>query len=141
MFWSHKKRQPWQLGAEGRAYYEEQARILRPNTFARIHRNERVSSESIFILPEQWDACVGSSRTPLLSGGVLYLGVDVSVKSDNGAVVGVSWDKQGQKIVVATHKAWRPTKAQPVNLQDIQDYILELRSRHRIVRVYADRCK
>src|SRR5688572_8837404 len=141
MFWSHKKRQPWQLGAEGRAYYEEQARILRPNTFARIHRNEWVSSESIFILPEQWDACVGSSRTPLLSGGVLYLGVDVSVKSDNGAVVGVSWDKQGQKIVVATHKAWRPTKAQPVNLQDIQDYILELRSRHRIVRVYADRCK
>jgi hypothetical protein len=50
MFWSHRKRQPWQLGVEGRAYYEEQARILRPNTFARFHRNEWVSSESVFYL-------------------------------------------------------------------------------------------
>jgi phage terminase large subunit-like protein len=138
MFWSHKKRQPWQLGMEGRAYYEEQARILRPNTFARLHRNEWVSSESVFILPEQWDACVDPARTPLLSAGVLYLGADIGVKSDNAAVVGVSWDKQGQKIVLATHKAWRPTKTQPVNLQEIEDHILDLRRRHRIVRVYAD---
>ena len=86
MFWSHRRRQPWQLGGEGKAYYDEQARILRPNTFARIHRNEWVSSESVFILPEQWDACVEPSRTPLLSGAVLYLGVDIGVKSDNAAV-------------------------------------------------------
>jgi phage terminase large subunit-like protein len=90
---------------------------------------------SVFILPEQWDACVDSARTPLLSGGGLYLGVDVGVKSDNAAVVGVTWDKPGQKIILATHKAWTPTKTQPVNLQEIEDYVLELRRRHRIVRV------
>jgi phage terminase large subunit-like protein len=138
MFWSHKRRQPWQLGAEGRAYYQEQERILRPNTFRRIHKNEWVSSESVFITPEQWAACVDASRSPLLSGGALYLGVDVGVKSDNAAVVAVAWDKQGQKIALATHRAWRPTKTQPVNLQDIEDHILELRKRHRIARVYAD---
>jgi hypothetical protein len=53
-------------------------------------------------------------------------------------VVGVTWDKKAQKIVLATHKAWRPTRTQPVNLQDVEDYILELRKRHRIVRLYAD---
>jgi phage terminase large subunit-like protein len=125
-------------GSRGRAYYDEQQRILRPNTYARIHRNEWVSSESVFILPEQWDACVDPSRTPLLSGGVLYLGVDIGVKSDNAAVVGVTWDKQGQKLVLAIHRAWRPTKTQPVNLQDVEDYVLDLRRRHRIVRLYAD---
>jgi phage terminase large subunit-like protein len=61
----------------------------------------------------------------------------LGVKSDNAAVVGVRWNKQGRKLILATHKAWRP-KAQPVNLQDIEDYILKLRRRHRIVRVYAD---
>jgi hypothetical protein len=85
------------MGAEGRAYYDEQQRILRPNTYARIHRNEWVSSESVFILPEQWDACVDPSRTPLLSGGVLYLCVDIGVKSDNAAVIGVMWDKARAK--------------------------------------------
>jgi phage terminase large subunit-like protein len=138
MFWSHKRRQPWQLGAEGRAYYAEQARILRPNTMARLHENRWVSSESVFILPQQWLACVDPSRSPLLSGGILYLGVDVGVKSDNAAVVGVTWDKKAEKIALATHRAWRPTKTQPVNLQDIEDYILDLRKRHRVVRLYAD---
>jgi phage terminase large subunit-like protein len=138
MFWSHKRRQPWQLGAAGKAYYDEQARILRPNTMLRLHSNQWVSSESVFILPEQWQACVDLSLSPLLSGGLLYLGVDVGVKSDNAAVVGVAWDTEAQKIVLATHRVWRPTKTQPVNLQEIEDYILELRKRHRIVKLYAD---
>jgi phage terminase large subunit-like protein len=137
-FWSHRRRQPWQLGAEGRAYYAEQERILRPNTFRRLHGNEWVSSESIFILPEQWQACVDPSRSPLLSGGVLYVGVDIGVKSDNAAVVGVTWDPRAQKIALAIHRAWRPTKTQPVNLEDVENFILELRRRHRIVRLYAD---
>jgi phage terminase large subunit-like protein len=138
MFWSHKRRQPWQLGAEGRAYYAEQQRSLRPNTFARLHRNEWVSSETVFILPEQWDACVDYARNPILSGVALYLGIDVGVKSDNAAVVGVTWERTSQKLFLATHKVWRPTKNQPVKLQDIEDYILEIRRRHPIAKVYAD---
>ena len=43
-----------------------------------------------------------------------------------------------KKIFLATHKVWRPTRQDPVNLRDIEDYILELRKRHRVVKVYAD---
>src|SRR5262249_30192245 len=138
MFWSHKRRLPEQLTPEARAYYAEQKNMLRPLTYLRLHENRWVSSESTFIDREQWLACVDPSRVPLLSGGVLYLGVDVGIKSDNAAVVSVQWDKPGQKIVVANHRVWRPTREQPVNLQDIEDYILELRKRHRIVRVFID---
>ena len=136
MFWSHRRRQPWQLGAEGKAYYAEQERILRANTFRRIHRNEWVSSESVFILPELWDACVDPSHRPLLSGCTLYIGVDIGIKSDNAAVVGVVRD--GERIMLATHRVWRPTKTQPVNVNDVEDYIEELSLRHRIARLYAD---
>jgi hypothetical protein len=51
MFWSHTPRQPWQTGPAGEKYYAEQRRSLRPATFARLHRNEWVSSESTFLTP------------------------------------------------------------------------------------------
>jgi hypothetical protein len=105
MFWSHTGRQPW----HSKAYFEEERRTLRPNQFARLHRNEWVSSESVFITPEQWDRCVDSLRTPMLVRAALYLGVDVGVKSDNAGVVGVTWDKKSQKLVLAwrTPQSWR----------------------------------
>src|SRR5262245_21608602 len=138
MFWSHKRRMPEQLTPEARVYYVEQRNMLRPLTYLRLHENRWVSSESTFITREQWLACVDPSRVPLLSGGVLYVGVDIGVKSDNAAVVGVQWDKHGQKITVANHRVWRPTREFPVSLEDVENHILELRKRHRIVRVYAD---
>lgn len=132
MFWSHKHRQPWQT----KAYYEEQKRILRPNTFARLHRNEWVSSEGVFILPEQWAACVDPKRTPLLSGGALFVGVDIGIKSDTSAVVGVI--REGERIAIALHRVWRPTKMQPVNLADVEAFIVELAAKHRLVKLLAD---
>jgi hypothetical protein len=54
MFWSHTPRQPWQTAE----YYAEQARLLRPATYARLHRNEWVSGESAFLTPELWDGAV-----------------------------------------------------------------------------------
>jgi phage terminase large subunit-like protein len=138
MFWSHKHRQPWQVGTEGRSYYAEQARILRPNTFARLHRNEWVSSESVFILPEQYDACVDPTRTPLLSGAALYLGLDLATKSDTAALVGTTWEPKTGRLILATHRVWRPTRKEPVQLADVEQHILDLRKRHRIAKLYAD---
>jgi hypothetical protein len=60
MFWSHTPRQPWQTPT----YYAEQERVLRPATFARLHRNEWVAAEDKFITPDLWDACVDADRTP-----------------------------------------------------------------------------
>jgi hypothetical protein len=62
MFWSHTARQPWQT----EAYYREQARSLRPSTFARLHRNEWVSPDSKFITAALRDECVDPAHHPLL---------------------------------------------------------------------------
>jgi hypothetical protein len=83
MFWTHKGRQPWQLGRAGRKYYEEQQRILRPGTFKRLHQNEWVSAESAFITGEMWDAITDESLNPSLTGERLYVGVDIGIKSDS----------------------------------------------------------
>jgi len=138
MFWSHRRRQPWQVGPEGRAYYAEQRRILRPNTFRRLHGNEWVSAESQFISAEQWDAIVDESRSPILAGASVCLGIDIGVKSDTSAVVGAGWDNDGKKVIVAFHKIWRPTKGHPVILGDVKDYIKEVSQRHAIRKAVAD---
>jgi phage terminase large subunit-like protein len=62
MFWSHVSRQDWQTPA----YYAEQARILRPATYARLHRNEWVNPESRFITAELWDGCIDPAHHPVL---------------------------------------------------------------------------
>jgi phage terminase large subunit-like protein len=136
MFWSHTPRQPWQLGVEGRAYYAEQKRILRPNTFRRLHRNEWVSSEGTFILPEAWDSIVDKSITPMLSGGALHLGIDIGVKNDSTGVVGVV--REGDKVRVALHRCWKPWLGHPVNLDSVEEYISGLKQNHSIVGAFAD---
>src|SRR5262249_39390338 len=60
MFWSHTPRMPWQTPA----YYAEQQRDLRPATFARLHRNEWVAAEGVFITPDLWDSNVDPTPAP-----------------------------------------------------------------------------
>jgi phage terminase large subunit-like protein len=138
MFWSHKRRQPWQLGREGRAYYDEQRRILRPGTFKRLHENEWVSSESAFITAEAWDAITDYSINPLLTGGSLYLGLDLGIKSDYAALVAVAWHEDGKRLVIANHKVWKPTKSQPVNLADVESHIKNMARLHSVRKIYCD---
>jgi phage terminase large subunit-like protein len=135
MFWSHTGRMPWHT----KRYFENEAADLRPTTFARLHRNEWVSSESTFILPEQWAACVDPNRTPMLGGYLdTYWGVDLGIKSDWGAVVGVTYDRYLNKVVIVQHKAWRPTKLEPVRLSDVEEFLLALKQKFKIMRIYVD---
>jgi phage terminase large subunit-like protein len=126
------------LEERGRAYYAEQRRILRPNTFKRLHENQWVSAESVFITPELWDACVDESHSPILYGATIHVGVDLGVKSDSSAVVAVSWNESGKKLMTAFHKIWKPTKGAPVNLDDVKDYIREMCERHSVQSIFAD---
>ena len=62
------------------------------NISAPSHRNEWVSSESRFIEPEVYDACVDSFLREDLTGA-LFLGVDVGLKSDSTAIVAVRYQE------------------------------------------------
>jgi phage terminase large subunit-like protein len=140
MFWSHTPRQPWQTGERGARYYAEQARILRPSTFARLHRNEWVNPESRFITDALWDGCVDPAHHPLVvrrPGVRVYVAVDAGIKDDTAAVVKVYWD--GDRLVLAGHRIWQPSPAAPLDLEaTIETYLRELHARFSLARVVCD---
>lgn len=135
MFWSHTPRQPWQTPA----YYAEQARLLRPTTFQRLHRNEWTTAEAAFITAEMWDACVDADRQPRAASDqlVLFLGIDGSVTGDNAATMYVAWE--GDRLVLVRHRIWHPTKAEPLDIEaTIEADVLATRERFRLKRALAD---
>jgi hypothetical protein len=63
MFWSHQPVAPWQ----SQAWLDEQRRSLRPNQYLRQIENRFVTSESAFLPPGSWDACIDDKLTPVIS--------------------------------------------------------------------------
>lgn len=134
MFWSHTARQPWQTPE----YYAEQRRSLRPNTYLRLHENRWVSAESSFLLPEFWDGCVAPEWGPCWPTkdiGV-FVGVDAATKHDCCAVVGVLRDDE--QIVLAWHRIWRNTPQDPLDLCEVEQYVLEQAERFHLMQVLVD---
>ena len=128
MFWSHVPRQPWQTGEVGARYYAEQRRLLRPNTFARLHENRWTSAESAFVTAEQYDACLEPTWSALdpTKAHPLWVGVDASTKRDSTAVVAVLRDEVENLVVVAQHRVWTPSAHHPVDLEAVESYLLDL---------------
>jgi len=122
MYWSHSGRQPWLMGKEGEEYYQSQQRILRPNQFQRLHRNEWVNSESAFISPEVYAACVVDGH-PDLSGS-LFIGVDAAVRKDNAAIICLKYADDSDQLVLADYKIWKPLPGQPINLEASVEFYL-----------------
>lgn len=135
MFWSHTARQPWQT----ERYYTSQRAILRPSTFARLHENRWISSESTFITPELWDACVDAEHRPLLPSRHEdeFVAVDIGLKSDNAAVVRVR--RRKNQIILAGYRLWKPTQREPLNLEEtVEAYLREIRTQYIVRRILID---
>ena len=122
-----------------RSYYTEQRRSLRPTTYRRLHQNDWVTAESTFLTPELWDACVDPAHRPLLPSkdDAEFVAVDVGLKSDNAAVVRVR--VRENRIVLAGYRLWKPTKAEPLNLEEtIETYLREVRVQNWVRRILID---
>lgn len=135
MFWSHTPRQPWQTAA----YYASQRQILRPSTFARLHENTWISNESTFITPDLWDGCVDPGHRPLLPSKHEneFVAVDIGLKSDNAAVVRVR--RRGNQLVLAGYRLWKPTKSEPLNLEEtVEAYLRETHEQNAVRLILVD---
>jgi len=135
VYWDHEPRLPWQTPA----YYETQQRTLRPATYQRLHENRWTSAESTFLTPELWDPCVDRDATPLLptTDHPLFVGVDASTKHDSSAVVAVRRD--GERLVLAAHRIWRPSPEHPLDLEaTIEQYLRDLHARYRVKAILCD---
>jgi phage terminase large subunit-like protein len=95
--------------AQHKAYYQEQRETLRANTYRRLHLNEWVSSESVFILPELWEACVDPDLRPLTAGGDEWVavGLDLAIRPGGDDAVAIGLYGAGDKIATAFVKVWK----------------------------------
>jgi len=137
VYWDHEPRMPWQTPE----YYAAQKRSLRPGTYLRLHENRWTTAETVFITPELWDPCVEPDHRPLLPAArgrspVLFLGVDAGIKHDSSAVVGVYWN--GERLCLACHRIWKPSKENPMDLTLIEKHLWELCRKFRVGRILAD---
>ena len=65
------------------------------------------------------------------------VGVDIGVKSDNAAVVRVR--RRENRIVLAGYRLWKPTKAEPLNIEEtVEAHLLELHAQGFIRRILVD---
>ena len=134
-FWDHKNRQKWQT----KAYLKQQRGRLRPGTYRRLHLNEWTSGEESFIDMDLWDACIEKKHRPALPNKEveLIIGVDIGISHDTCAVVGVMKDKD--KIKLACHRKWQPTKKNPIDLEEtVEAYIKELDKSYTVREVRYD---
>ena len=139
-YWDHEPRMPWQT----HDYYQSQMAQLRPIQFRRLHMNEWGSMEDIFVPIELWE------KSEVLEGPLQYLtgdparaypisvGVDVGIKRDSSAVVGMYIDLSTNKVCLAFHRIWKPTKGHPINPKDIQDYIEGMSKELKIASIVCD---
>ncbi|HKZ83132.1 MAG TPA: hypothetical protein VJ793_05695 [Anaerolineae bacterium] len=113
---------------EAAAYYADQRVQLRQTAFRRMHLNERTEDEEAFITAAQYDACVDHRLAPLLPNSriALFGGLDLATKHDNAAAIFVYFDDDTNQIVTALHRVWKPTTGHPVDLSEVEAYLLKL---------------
>jgi phage terminase large subunit-like protein len=141
-YWDTEPRMPWQTTE----YYDQQRAELRPSDYLRLHENQWVTTHEAFIPIEWWDEC-----SKAFDKSVMYLedspyrtwpvimGVDIGVKSDCSAVVGVCYDFKRKKAIVAFHKIWLPTPGEDLDLENtVEKYIMEMSQKMRVAEIAYD---
>jgi phage terminase large subunit-like protein len=137
MFWSHKPVAPWQT----QAWLDQMRDQLRPNAFLRMIENYFVSSESTFVEPEWWDACIDQQASPIIADRSLpvWLGIDASVKRDSTGIVGCAFNYHSKKVHLVWHRKYQPTKEDPLNFEaTIEETVLDLHKKFNLQEVRYD---
>lgn len=142
IYWDTEPRMPWQ----SKAYYEEQMMTLRPSDFLRMHRNTWVSSNESFIPIEMWDRAARHLTGPATMfvddfrrNLPVSVGIDVGMKHDCSALVGVYWDPTKRRAGLAFSRIWTPPKDGMLDLEfTVEEELIKLHKQFRIVSVVYD---
>lgn len=136
-YWTNSCPAPWQ----DQRWLDQMREQLRPNAYLRLIENRWVTSESTFIDPAWWDACVnwGWSPVPRDPSLPVWAGVDASVKHDSTAIVACSYDQQLKKVRLVWHRVFQPSPNDPLDFEStIERALLDLHGRFRLREVRYD---
>lgn len=139
VYWDTIPRMVWQSDE----YYKQEAQILSPAEFARIHQNQWVSPVGSYIQPEWWDGCADPSIPELMIGSDVpcILGVDAALTGDCAAIVLVTRHPfmPDTDIAVRYVKIFKASPSKPINIEeDIGREIRRLAKLYNIVCIAYD---
>lgn len=142
IYWDTEPRMPWQTPE----YYESQLMTIRPSDFLRMHRNQWVSSNESFIPIELWDRAARHLTGPATlfredprRTYPISVGIDIGMKHDCSALVGVYWDSGKRRAGIAFHRIWTPPKNAMLDLEfTVEEELLRLNKEFKVVSVVYD---
>lgn len=106
--WNTQPRCPWQT----RLYYQSEAKILPPNQFERIHRNQWSTSTETFLPMEWFDHCRRQeSEWPKFDVGhqAMIIALDAATSNDNYAIfMGCRHPTSPNEVLTMYANAWKP---------------------------------
>ena len=136
VLWNTVPRCDWQTNEDGKKYYAQESATLVANEFRRVHLNQWVTSENVFVDPVLWDNCQGefpefAPNTPLV------LAMDAGVSSDTFAIVGVS--RIGTITYPRLTLVWKPPVGGKIDFDVIEEVIkTDLVKRFNVVQICYD---
>lgn len=136
-YWSHEARAPWQTAA----WLAQMRDQLRPNAYLRMIENRWVTSESSFVDPAWWQACINRDLRPVVRDSKLpvWAGLDASSKRDWTAIVAVTFDQEAKRVRLVWHRVFKPSATDPLDFEaTIEDSLTELRGRFLVREVRYD---
>ncbi len=68
----------------------------------------------------------------------VFVGLDLGIKHDSTGRVCVAYDRAANKVVIVSHRLWRPGRGHSVSLADVEADLLELREKFRVRKILCD---
>lgn len=103
--WNTMPRCPWQT----REYYESEAKILTPQQYDRVHRNQWVSSVDTFIPMEWFDACKKDEWVKYNNQHPRVIALDAAVSGDSfGLWMGCRHPTDKNVVLTDLVYEWKP---------------------------------
>lgn len=129
VLWNDRPRCEWQTNADGQAYYAQEAAILTPEEFNRVHRNQWAAASSPFLPIEWWDACKTDDLNPLGRYQSVVVGIDAATTNDSFAIVTVS--RTLDVIEVRECRVWYP-QGHKLDFSEPENYLRELAQKYHV---------
>lgn len=130
--WNTQPRCPWQTAE----YYAQESAVLAPNEFQRVHRNQWVSSEDVFVPGEWWDTCL-TDVPPLGEYQSIVIGIDAATTSDCFGIVAVSKESPNT-VAVRYARAWTPPQGGKIDFDEPEAELRRLAQQYKVAQFAFD---
>lgn len=131
--WNDNPRCPWQT----EDFYAQEAAVLLPSEFNRVHRNQWSAPSDAFCPVEWWEACQGN-MTPHDPESTHIMALDAAVDGDTFGVIMVNGNGNDH-YYVRYARGWKPpAKGVHINFSEIEEEIMRLLEMYNVAEIAYD---